>query len=58
VVVADGNFIGAPNCYPFVRPAGGSWSINYPAIILVDQGMVISSMSEPSPSQIEAALNN
>jgi len=58
VVVADPNFSSDQNWYPFgVDAGGGNWNINLPGILLLDQGMAIATMGEPSPSQIEAALN-
>jgi len=59
VVVADGNFNSGQHWYPFgIDAGGGNWNINLPGIILLDEGMEIATMSQPSQSQIEAALNN
>jgi hypothetical protein len=58
IVVADGNFNNGQNWYPFgVDAGGGNYNINLPSVVLVDHGMVIATKGEPSPSQIEAALN-
>jgi hypothetical protein len=57
-VVAHSTFNSSQDWYPFgVDAGGGNWNINLPGILLLDQGMAIATMGEPSPSQIEAALN-
>jgi hypothetical protein len=59
VVVAHGNFNTSQDWYPFgIDAGGGNWNINLPGIILLDEGMEIATMSQPSQAQIEAALNN
>jgi hypothetical protein len=58
IVVAHGSFNSSQDWYPFgVDVGGGNYNIGLPSPILVDHGMVIATKGEPSPSQIEAALN-